>query len=280
MKADSQSAWIDLFNNGINARMFDDKGDECLPVEYQNNYNINNPDERFKITNFELPGAVKNAVKTPDVLETYVPDINGGVKGFSLKAILVGSNNDEKFIVAGQKFSSKKIALKKNKMAFLLSKDTFVKQDNNLIFNFDENISCLFFEDTLNFIKYSEANAVFDISQYYRIASQDEVNDFKSSELIFVSNDAKFEKNFNSAHVRKKLARIKDLGTLNDINVIKENALTVDLELPLTSDGNKLLLPEDSKSLKELLAFLAEEMYPGMFTKTPYMSSSTRKVKE
>ena len=73
-------------------------------------------------------------------------------------------------------------------------------------------------------------------------------------------------------------AKIIDLGTLNDVGKIRTNATKVNVDIAFTDDGSKVKIPEDKKELKKVMAFLAEELYPGLFTNNTYLSNSTRKV--
>ncbi len=63
------------------------------------------------------------------------------------------------------------------------------------------------------FNNYAAANKVFDLSEYYREATEEEIQAFKSNEMFSVSNEEVFTKNVRGITVRKKIARILDMGT-------------------------------------------------------------------
>lgn len=154
----------------------------------------------------------------------------------------------------------------------------FVEEQRDFSINIGEKVDCVFTGEGLIFEKYNDANGVFDLGDYYRTASQSEVNQFAASPAFDIEDAGAFERAVASISMRKKIAKIIDLGTLNDVSKIKTNAEKVQIDIDLTDDSSKVKIPDDKKQLKKVMVFLAEELYPGLFTNTTYLSNSTRKV--
>ena len=70
----------------------------------------------------------------------------------------------------------------------------------------------------------------------------------------------------------------EDMLKNTSVGKIRTNATKVNVDIAFTDDGSKVKIPEDKKELKKVMAFLAEELYPGLFTNNTYLSNSTRKV--
>lgn len=116
------------------------------------------------------------------------------------------------------------------------------------------------------------------MSDYYRIASQSEVDQFADSPAFDIKDANAFAHAVAGISMRKKIAKIIDLGTLNDVSEIRANAMKVNIDIDFTKDGSKAQIPNEKKQLKKVMAFLAEELYPGLFANNTDLSNSTRKV--
>lgn len=279
LDAESKQKYVGLFNEGADNLLFDAENEERTMVPFTSNYTLSE-DEGFIISNFDLLTCVKEALDAPDTLEAYVPlNAQGDARnGHRIKAILIGRKDDDnKYIVAGQKFSKAQILLRKSFNLFL-DGDTFIEPRDRFSIAASEDVDCLFTGYGLLFNNYAAANKVFDLSEYYREATEEEIQAFKSNEMFSVSNEEVFMKNVRGITVRKKIARILDMGTLSvcPISELREKSTAVGVQLEIEND--KIVLPAKKSDLKNLLAFLAEEMYKGIITNTTYLTNSSRAV--
>ncbi len=179
----------------------------------------------------------------------------------------------------GRNFLSLK-SCKKKAFNLFLEGDTFKEPRENFSIAASEDVDCLFTEHGLQFINYIAANKVFDLSEYYREATEEEIQDFKSNDIFDVTDEIAFMKNVRGITIRKKIARILDMGTLFicPINELQQKSTAVGVQLQIEND--KILLPTQKAELKKLLAFLAEEMYKGIITNTTYLTNSSRAIEE
>lgn len=277
---ESKEQYVHLLSNYANSFLYDSEGNEKEFNDFETNYN-NSEEENFKISDFSIPTQVMEAFDNPDTLEPFVARDQSGINqdGFSIKAILVGRKANNDYVIAGQKFTYKRIIIKRG-LNLVMTNDTFKIEDRSFVLAIPESIDCLFRDGNLIFSKYSSANGVFDLSPYYREASSEEIAAFKSNSVIYIPDSAEADTMVKGVQIRKKIAKILDLHTLDDMDKIKTGAQRAHYTLPLTDDGEKIIWPNDKKSLKVLLSFLAEERYPGVITDNTYVSNSTKKVND
>ncbi len=279
MDAAAKQKYVDLFNTGADKMIYDEDNDEKDVIPFSSTYKLGD-DETFKIENFELLQCIKDAIDSSDVLDAYVPQNNQGdaPNGYKIKAILIGQKEtDGTYIIAGQKFSKAQILLRKA-FNLILDRDTFTEPKDKFSISASEEVDCVFTGADLLFVNYTSANKVFDLSDYYRAATEDEVLQFKSSELFNIVDDDIFMKNVKGVTVRKKIARILDMGTLSACPMQDLQAKSIEVGVQLQIVDDKIVFPSKKAELKNLLAFLAEEMYKGIITNTPYFTNSSRAI--
>lgn len=276
--ASVKQRFVEVFNNGISALMASD-GEKRECISYESNYNVSKEEENFIIASFVVPQELKDAIDYPDVVENYIPkDKTGKTEdGYGIRAIIMGSKNNAVYCFAGQKFSQRQIVIKPRGFNLFFQQDMFVADEREFSISIRDDIDCFYEGEGLIFEKYIDANGVFDLSEYYRTASQKEVDEFSSNSVFAIEDANKFANSVAGISMRKKIAKIIDLGTLNDVAKIKTNAQRVNIDIEFT-DNDRLRIPNDKKKLKKVLAFLAEELYPGLFTNNTYLTNSTRKV--
>lgn len=271
---------VEVFKNGVNSLMQDENGDEREPVPFENNYMVTAQEENFIIKAFTIPQELKDAIDASDVIEDYVPKDEKGrtEEGYEIRAVIIGTKDEQGYYLAGQKFTQRQVIIKPKGYNLLFKDSMFVEENHGFSINIGETVDCVFVVDGLIFEKYNDANGVFDLSDYYRTASQSEVKQFADSPAFDIEDAEDFARAVAGISMRKKIAKIIDLGTLKDVSEIRANATKVKVDIGFTDDGSKVKIPNDKKQLKKVMAFLAEELYPGLFTNTTYLSNSTRKV--
>lgn len=277
MDAPSKQKYVSLFSIGTDKLLFDDENDERTFVPFSSNDKISE-DEIFSISSFELLPCIKDALDHPDTIEPYIPQNSQGdaPNGYKVKAILIGSKEDDgTYIVAGQKFSKAQILLRRSFNLFLEG-DTFKEPTPSFSIAASEDVDCLFTGNQLIFLSYTSANKVFDLSEYYREATEEEIQTFRSNELFTVSDDSIFIKNVKGITIRKKIARILDLRSLERCSLQELQEKSKNVGLILNIENDKIILPTKKADLKNLLSFLAEEMYKGLITNTTYFTNSSR----
>lgn len=233
-------------------------------------------DEYLYIENFQLPDEIKDAIRNPIGVSKYEKK-NGNFP--EIKAILVGErielNDSEKFIVAFQRFKREQYISTKAFNLFF-DQDTF-RREKNYGISISENIDCLFNESELWFTSFYYARQIFDLSEYYRSATDQEVESFTSSERLDIENPEAF-KGMANTWIRRKIAMINDSEVLVNYTAKKIKGLAKATGIEITVENQKIVIPNDKEKVKIILGFLDEEAYKGPFSQNTYLANSKRRV--
>lgn len=235
-----------------------------------------NEDEGLSIYNFHLPEVITDAVKNPLGLQTFV--YNKGEEP-DIRAIFIGErrevDNTEIFNVAFQRFRKEQY-LSTKKFSLFYNQDTFIRE-NRWGIGITDTIDCVFTQTELRFSSYFYARQIFNLNEYYRSATDAEVQNFSGLDLLSITDKDQFQSMADNS-IRRKIAAINDSGVLKNNPATKIMKLAQSCGLELTLENKKLIIPTDKKKLKEILSFLDDEVYKGAFTEETYITNSKRKV--
>lgn len=167
--------------------------------------------------------------------------------------------------------------------SFLIySENTFSFEDRSGI-KLDENIDAAVNKSNgeLLFNSFHNASKIFDLSEYYREATDDEVQNFLNDELFEV--DGPIDINNLNQNTRKKIYLIMKNRTLKNVRnnypAVKGYAISLGLNDCFTDD--KIVIKSgDKKLIKRLIDFLNEDLYKSPISGLIYVSNSKRKVNE
>jgi hypothetical protein len=136
-------------------------------------------------------------------------------------------------------------------------------------------------DDALYFKSLWWLKQIIDISDYYRAATEADVDRFSELSTIKVQNIDALKKR-SGQWVRTRLAYILDSGILSAYTPqqlsTKAHEFGVNLEIVDGEKGQgKLLIPESPNELRSVLKFLEEEYYDGPITGAAYEANSKRR---
>ncbi len=235
-----------------------------------------NEDEGLSICNFHLPEVISDAVRNPLGLQTFSYDKDAEPE---IRVIFIGErtedNNTEIFNVAFQRFRKEQY-LSTKKFNLFYDRDTFIRE-NRWGIGITDAIDCVFTQTELRFSSYFYARQIFDLSEYYRSATDAEVQNFSGLDSLNITNKNQFQ-SIADTWIRRKIAAINDSGVLKNNTVAKIKKLAQSRGLEITVENNKLIIPADKKKLKEILGFLDDEVYKGAFSEETYITNSKRKI--
>ena len=289
-------AWMDTKDKSIQVKciiedqdtqktidhLFDDASNQMVAdktaVEFDGKYTPD-PDgaEYLFIEGFSLPEEIISAIKNPQALEALEPESDEIPK---IKALFVGvystANGVDTYTAAFQKFKSDQYISAK-KIHLFLSGNTFMA-DNRIGITIGKHIDCLFVDSKLQFTSFFFARQVFDLSDYYREATNSDIVDFIGNEAIFMDDGEVFSSVANSWE-RRKIASIMDSGILRDCTARTIKSIAKQTGIELSVKDKKIVIPADKKERRIVLGFLDEEVYKGAFSQTIYQTNSKRKAK-
>src|SRR5690606_17818879 len=145
-----------------------------------------------------------------------------------------------------------------------------------------DKLTAHFHNGILYFSSYHNTKRFLDLADYYREATDTDLDDFATTDLFAFEDKVGFKEQADSI-IRKKIALLQKNEVLKDITVtdIQTVANNFNAELPeehhitiTVNDDGKLVIPEDKKQLKELIRFLDEDYVTAPLTKRKCLTNS------
>ena len=232
-------------------------------------------DESLKIENFDLSDEIQEAINNPLGVDKLVA--NDGNE-LNIRAIFLTLSDDSKNEKIVFQRTQKRQLLLGGRITLFWSNDTFISTQKPGVVITD-SIDAYYENGTLYFTSYYWANQIFNLNKYYRQATDDDIRDFCQNNCFYVADLDSLVSASNN-WTRKKIAYILDTGVLekNTTDYILQEANNLGLQFE-TNEENKIVFPADLKSQKELLSYLADEIYKGRLSDDVYLTNSKRSLK-
>lgn len=230
-------------------------------------------DESLKIENFDLPDEIKEAINNPLGVEKLIATDND----LNIRAVFLTLDDGEEGRIVFQRTQKRQLLLG-GRITLFWNKDTFISTKKPGVVITD-SIDAYYENGTLYFKSYYLANQILNLNKYYRQATDEDIRTFCQSSCFYV-NDLDSLVSASNNWTRKKIAYILDTKVLetNSIDFILQDAKELGLQFQ-TNGENKIVFPEDLKAQKELLSYLADEIYRGRLTDDVYLTNSKRTLK-
>jgi hypothetical protein len=244
-------------------------------ISFDGNYKPIN-DEYLVIDNFILNDSIKDSIRKPIGVESFAKNNNSYPQ---IKAIFVGKREDdgkcEIFKIAFQRLRKDQFLFAKGINLFL-KEDTFT-QETAFGINLTDVVDCFYTEGKLQFRSFYFARQIFDLSEYYRSATDQEVLNFTKHEKLLIQDIQSFQEMANT-WIRRKIAIINDTGVLDNYSSDVIQSLADKEGIKISVENNQIVIPNDRETLKVILGFLDEEAYRGPFSQETYLANSKRKI--
>jgi hypothetical protein len=235
-------------------------------------------DEFLSIENFQLSDSIRDAIRNPVGVEAY--NINNEDDS-GIKAIFVGqyteSDENENFEIAFQRFRKEQY-ISPSFFHIFFSDNTF-KREKNPGISILNSVDCFYCGNELQFSSFYFARQIFDLSGYYRSATDQEVQAFTGNSKLIFENATNF-RNIADTSIRRKIAMINDSGVLEKYSPSEIHKLANNIDISVEVKEGRVYIPNDKVKVKIILHFLDEEAYQGPFTKDTFLTNSKRKVSQ
>lgn len=234
--------------------------------------------EILYINEFDDLDGLEDAITNPlNVLE-----INPNVEDFNqIKAIFSGYKRqaDGKTVILIQIFEKRRI-ISTNGISIFHEKDEYIKIIGNGL-TLDSKLSAILEDGKLKFNSFHLMKQIFDMTSYYREATDSDIESFSMLKNIHVANKNVLIRNSDS-WVRRKLWLISQSQILEKIPVNQIKAIATEFNIVLKTekidDEEKICIPDYKKELKQLLRFLDEDYYKSPLSNNGYISNSRRPI--
>ncbi|HDY8106438.1 TPA: DUF4868 domain-containing protein [Vibrio vulnificus] len=231
--------------------------------------------EVLLIDNYDDIDNLSNAIVNPLSIEVIEPtesffgDIKALFTGYTL------DSGDVKVLL--QNFDRRRI-ISTNGLSIFHSSNIY-KKIEGIGLTVDSKLTAILEGGKLRFFSFFTARQMFDLSEYYKEATNDDINVFSSSNAVRVTNKNGLI-DISDSWVRRKISLIQQsdiLGTV-PIHVMKAVASEFNIPFPTVNiDGNEVIdIPLDKPALKVLLRFLDEDYYKSPLSNTNFVTNSKR----
>ena len=221
-----------------------------------------NPDESeiAYISGFEPPAIIWEAIRNPTRLDSYEASQETLEK---TKGFFTGDHLSRKLLF--QVFDRRRV-LSTQRVTILYSGDTFRRLEDPGV-TLDTQLAAGFMDDRLYFRSFYTARRLFDLSPYFREATDRELETFAGHQALAVP-DADELREQADTWVRKKIALILQSGILDSQPPTKIAQVAKAYGVPVTFDGKRIAIPSDKRALKQVLRLLEENFFTSELTAT------------
>jgi hypothetical protein len=231
--------------------------------------------EVLLIDNYDDIDNLSNAILNPLSIEVVEP-----TESFfgDIKALFTGYKSESGEVkVLLQNFDRRRI-ISTNGLSIFHSSNVY-KKIEGIGLTVDSKLAAILEDGKLRFFSFFTARQMFDLSEYYKEATNDDIDVFSSSDAVRVTNKNGLI-DISDSWVRRKISLIQQsdiLGTV-PINVMKAVALEFNIPFPTVNvDGHEVIdIPLDKPALKVLLRFLDEDYYKSPLSNTNFVTNSKR----
>lgn len=227
--------------------------------------------ELLKINDFIDIDGIFNAVSNPRSINDFIPNVS---TLFQTKAIFTcldpASTNKEILI---QYFDKRKI-LSTVGLSIFHDKNTYKKVDGHGI-TIDENLTAILTEDSLIFKSFHWARRVFDLSDYYKEATDTDIKAFSQLSTIDIPDLKKFI-DIADSWMRRKINLIgqSQILTMVPLHIIESVAKEYKIDINVVNQ--KIQINADKKKAKELFRLLDEDYYKSPLSQQYYLTNSKK----
>lgn len=221
----------------------------------------------------DLADAVANPLSIPEVQPT--PDTFD-----TIKALFSGHVDAGGSVTVLVQYFDKKRVISTNGLSIFHSSNVY-KKIEGIGLTIDSKVTATIRDGALKFHSFHLLRQIFDMSAYYKEATDGDINDFATLPCLGISNVATLVAN-SDTWVRRKLWLISQSQILTKVPVCDIKAVAAEFSIPLEtehSDGiEKIKVPEAKRDLKTLLRFLDEDYYKSPLLQNRYITNSKRPV--
>tara|TARA_R110002124_G_scaffold152738_1_gene319623 strand:- start:842 stop:1729 length:888 start_codon:yes stop_codon:yes gene_type:complete len=195
-----------------------------------------------------------------------------------IKAIFTGVTTNGQTKVFVQKFSSRQaLSLSQLPLIKMQTGNTFVKTTDD-IFTIDNKLVAIIDGNKTKFKSFHNARMVFDLSEFYKEATNDDLTQMAQHALLEIADLPSFIAEADS-QVRKMAHSIESSCVLDNYSVNQISAAAANFpDIPVVVKNGKIILPSDKKEIKEVMHFLLEDIYKGPLSGSDFLTNSKREL--
>ncbi|WP_415720601.1 Kiwa anti-phage protein KwaB-like domain-containing protein [Photobacterium ganghwense] len=221
----------------------------------------------------DLSSAVENplSAEVVDPTEDFFSEIKALFTGYTT------DGGDVKILL--QNFDRRRI-ISTNGLSIFHSSNVY-KKIEGIGLTIDHKLTATLENGKLKFFSFHNTRQMFDLSEYYKVATDDDVTEFASLDIIKSENIDKLIE-MSDSWVRRKISLIQQSGILQNVPINEMKAVAIEFNIPFVTEiyGTEevIKLPDNKSDLKKLLRFLDEDYYKSPLSNTAFVTNSKRAV--
>lgn len=213
------------------------------------------------------PLSITEILPTPEVFDT-------------IKALFSGYVGSDGIPVVLLQYFDKKRVISTNGLSIFHASNVY-KKIEGIGLTIDTKITAIIREKSLKFHSFHLLRQIFDLSAYYKEATDVDIQQFAGLSCLSVNNSAQLL-TISDTWVRRKLWLISQSQILQKVPVCDIKAVAAEFSIQLetiVNDGTeKIVIPDTKKDLKTFLRFLDEDYYKSPLLQNRYLTNSKRPV--
>lgn len=234
--------------------------DDTIQILFDGNYAVQ--EEEILYVNLTLPPNIVDAVTNPIGINVL------NLSTDSVKTLFWFDNEVYYF----QNFDNRKLL--QNKNVLFWDSNSYNKFSSNALI-IENHVNAIFKEEKFYFNNFPNANKIFNLSEFYHEATDSEIDNFVSNNKI--SADAVWLKDKSNSVLKKQITLIQKSGVLDKTTPKKITTSASKFKLKINLDAHgKIMIPNNKKECKELLAFLNEQYFIGLLSKNKFLTNSKK----
>lgn len=232
-------------------------------------------DEILYIDSFGVDKQILEAIKEPSGVPPFIPAIE---ETENIVAVFVGKSDGKDTRIAFQRFRKDQY-ISTSGFNIFFDKNTFI-QEKRYGITIADWVDCVWMNGQLQFASYFITNQIFDLQDYYRTATEKEVDDFTKQAVLCFEEPEAFRRQASGSRIRRMIAEIMDSGVLKKYSASEIKRMTKQKTgVELKVKNKQLVMPQEREEVKIFFGVLTEGVYKGIFSNETYIANSKRTVK-
>lgn len=251
---------------------FNEKGQEEIP--FDGKYKPD-PGEVLVIGGFDDIDGLADAIVNP----LSIPEVQPTPEAFAKIKALFSGHVDQNGIatVIIQHFDKKRV-ISTNGLSIFHASSVY-KKIEGIGLTIDSKLTAILRDGSIKFHSFHLLRQMFDVSEYYKEATDVDIQQFANMVCVKVNDSAKLL-SISDTWVRRKLWLISQSQILEKLPVSVIMAVAAEFQIMLKTvvDGGteKIIIPDEKKQLKTILRFLDEDYYKSPLLANYYLANSKR----
>lgn len=174
----------------------------------------------------------------------------------------------------------KRNLLSRKAVAYWGNHNTYTTLQTSNAFIIENAVHAIHRDGKLYFKNFVQAGKVFDLTSFFSEASEQDMDEVFGENLF--NTDIQWLKDNSDSVMKKQITALKKSGILDKVKPetkkFKDAAKRVGIPEDVYNTG-QIVLPQDKKQCKQVLAFLNQDIFPGLLTpKQLFRTNSKKKV--